>query len=153
MHLLASRFYGDRSWKFQLARYVSIGLLVTALDVGSFALFLRARWPLMLAVTASYGLGVAIHFSLNKYANFRAHDRPVRRQAINYAVVAVTCWVTTAAIVKLAVGFGIAPLPAKLIAIACNVPFGFLGHRNLSFGRGITATLRSLFSRTPETPQ
>jgi len=147
LHSIAQRFYDDKSWPFQLARYLSIGGFVTCVDVGTFALLLRARWPLLAVITVSYALGVVTHFALNKYVNFRAHDRPVQRQALNYAAVAVTCWLTTTVIVKAAVALGAAPLLGKALAIAFNVPVGFLGHRHLTFGRGIGATLRGLFSR------
>ncbi len=147
LHVLAQRWYSDRSLPFQLARYLTIGGLATALDVGTFALLLRARWPLLAVITAAYGVGVATHFSLNKYVNFRAHDRPIQRQALTYAVVAFTCWVTTTAIVKGAVALGAAPLVGKALAVAFNIPIGFFGHRHLTFGRGIGAALRRMLSR------
>ena len=141
------KLFTDRSWPYQLARYLSIGAFVTCVDVGSFALLLRTHLALLAVVTVSYALGVATHFALNKYANFRVHDRPVQHQAATYAVVAFVCWLTTAAIVKGAVALGAPPLLGKVCAIAFNVPLGFLGHRYLTFGRGITATLRHLFAR------
>lgn len=147
LHAFAQKFYADTTWPFQLARYATIGGLVTAIDVGSFAIFLHAGWPLLLVITASWALAVGAHFSLNKYANFRAHDRPTHHQLASYAVVVGTVWVTTTAIVKGAVVLGASPMIGKLVAIAFNVPIGFFGHRHLSFGRGIAATARHLFSR------
>jgi putative flippase GtrA len=141
MRALARRLYEDRAWPFQLARYLSIGGMVFCIDVGLFALLLHARWPLLPVATLSYGAGVIAHFTLNKYVNFRAHDRPVHLQASNYSIVAFACWLTTLAIVKLAVAFGVPPLAGKLAAVAVNVPVGFLGHRNVTFGRGVFAML------------
>jgi putative flippase GtrA len=146
MSVLA-RFYADKTWPFQLARYLSIGGLVTCVDVGTFALLLRTRLPLLAVVTASWALAVGTHFSLNKYVNFRAHDRPAHHQAATYAIVAGTTWLTTVLIVKAAVAIGVPPLGGKIVAIAFNVPVGFLGHRHLTFGRGITATLKHLLDR------
>jgi putative flippase GtrA len=146
-HGIARRLYSDHAWPFQLARYVSIGGVVTGVDVGTFAILLRARWPLLAVITVAYSLGVMTHFSLNKYVNFRAHDRPVQHQAATYGVVVVTCWAMTTAIVKGAVALGIPPLLGKLIAVAFTFPFGFLGHRHLTFGRGLTAALRGIFTR------
>ena len=143
LHQFAQKFYADVSWQFQLARYATIGGFVTCIDLGSFALFLRARWPLLAVITASWALAVVTHFSLNKYANFRAHDRPTHHQAGTYAVVVGTTWLTTTAIVKGAVALGAPPLLGKVIAIAFNVPIGFFGHRYLTFGRGIAATLKA----------
>jgi putative flippase GtrA len=149
MSSLPQRFYTDRTWPFQLARYVSIGGFVTCLDLGSFAFFLRLHWPLIGVITASWALAVVTHFSLNKYVNFRAHDRPVHHQAVTYGIVAITVWLTTTAIVKGAVALNVPPLLGKVIAIACNLPLGFFGHRYLTFGRGITATVQHFLERKP----
>jgi len=149
MRTLAARLYEDRSWPFQLARYVTIGGLVFCIDVGSFAGFLRAGVPLLVTTTLSYCLGIATHFTLNKYVNFRAHDRPVHSQALTYGIVAFVCWLTTLGIVKGAVAFGAPPLAGKLLAIAFNLPLGFVGHRTFTFGRGIAASLRDTSERPP----
>jgi putative flippase GtrA len=144
---LAQRLYSDHAWPFQLARYALIGGVATCVDLGTFVLLLHERWPLLAVITVAYALAVATHFSLNKYANFRAHDRPVQHQAANYAIVTAICYATTTAIVKSAVAFGLTPLLGKVIAIAFNVPIAFLGHRYLTFGPGITAVARSIFTR------
>jgi len=44
---------------------------------------------------------------------------------------------------------GMTPLVGKLIAVAVNIPLGFLGHRYLTFGTGIKGALRG----SPEPPQ
>jgi putative flippase GtrA len=149
MRTLMTRFYVDRTWPFQLARYLTIGGIVFCIDVGSFAALLRAGIPLLVTTTISYGLGIGSHFTLNKYVNFRAHDRPVHSQAITYAAVAFVCWLTTLGIVKGAVLLGAPPLGGKLLAIAFNLPLGFLGHRYLTFGRGIVSAIRGLSERPP----
>ncbi|HTA40255.1 MAG TPA: GtrA family protein, partial [Candidatus Acidoferrales bacterium] len=82
MRTLVTRFYEDRTWPFQLARYLTIGGIVFCIDVGSFAALLRAGVPLLVTTTIAYGFGIASHFTLNKYVNFRAHDRPVHAQAV-----------------------------------------------------------------------
>jgi putative flippase GtrA len=146
---LASRYYEDRTWPFQLARYLTIGGFVFCVDVGTFALLLRLHWWLPLVTTAAFALGVLAHFSLNKYLNFRAHDRPLHSQAFTYGIVVLISWLSTLAIVSVAVSLGAPPLAGKVIAVVLNVPLGFLGHRYLSFGRGIAATLRSLRERSP----
>lgn len=147
LHSLAQRFCTDKTWPYQLARYASIGGFVTCLDFGSFTLLLRAGWPLLAVITGSWAIAVAAHFSLNKYVNFRAHDRPTHHQLVTYGIVAFTTWLTTTAIVKGAVALGASPLAGKAIAIVFNVPLGFFGHRHLTFGRGIVATVRSVFGR------
>ena len=42
---------------------------------------------------------------------------------------------------------GAPPLLGKFVSIAFNVPIGFFGHRYLTFGRGISATLKEAFRR------
>jgi putative flippase GtrA len=149
MRDLATRFYEDRTWPFQLARYLTIGGLVFCIDVGSFTALLRAGVALLVTTTISYGLGIVSHFTLNKYVNFRAHDRPVHSQAVTYGIVAFVCWVTTLGIVRGAVALGVPPLGGKLLAIAFNLPLGFLGHRYLTFGRGIVSVIRGNSERPP----
>jgi putative flippase GtrA len=144
---LARQVLGGHEWPYQLARYLSIGTFTFCVDVGSFALMLHARWPLTLVAALSYALGTVTHFTLNKYANFRAHDRPVRNQLVTYAIVVGTCGAITIAIVDGGTLLGLPPLVAKVIAVAVNVPIGFLGHRYLTFGRGIFAALHELFAR------
>jgi len=144
---LAARFYEDRSMPFQLARYLSIGGLVFCVDIGTFTGLLRSGWPLLVATTVAYGLGITTHFTLNKFINFRVHDRPVHHQASTYGAVAFLCWLTTLGIVRGAVALGAPPLAGKLVAVGVNVPFGFLGHRYLTFGGGIRATVRRLLAR------
>ena len=150
MRSLAARFYEDRAWPFQLARYLTIGGIVFCIDVGSFAGFLRLGIPLLVTTTISYGLGIGSHFTLNKYVNFRAHDRPVHSQAVTYGIVAFVCWLTTLGIVKGAVALGAPPIGGKLLAIAFNLPLGFLGHRYFTFGRGIVATIRGSSEQPPQ---
>lgn len=144
---LVHRLLAERTWPYQLARYCSIGGFTFLVDFSSFALMLHAHWPLTLVATLSYGLGTVVHFSCNKYLNFRAHDRPVRQQVVTYAIVVVFCWLTTVAIVDGMVALGLQPLVAKVIAVAVNVPIGFLGHRHLTFGPGIAAVVQRIFAR------
>jgi putative flippase GtrA len=144
MREVMRRYYEDTSWPYQLARYLTIGGFVFAIDIGSFALLLRSRLALLLVASIAYGLGILAHFTLNKYVNFRAHHRPLADQATTYGIVAFVCWLTTLAIVKLATGVGVPPLGAKVIAVALNIPIGFWGHRTLTFGHGIVNAVRRL---------
>jgi putative flippase GtrA len=130
---LGARFYASRSWRFQLARYLTIGGVSAGVDLGIFVLLLAARVPILIVATASYGVGLAVHFTLNKYLNFRRHDRPIHRQASTYALVAFACWLVTLAIIKLATVGGLTPFAGKLAAIVLCAPIGFFGHRHFTF--------------------
>jgi putative flippase GtrA len=134
-------------WRYQLLRYGAIGSIVFVIDVGSFRALLEVSRYLAVAATLSYALAVCVHFTLNKYANFRKHDRRVREQASTYIVVAFICWCTTLAVVEGGVATGLSPLVSKIAAVALNIPIGFAGHRFLTFGPGIIAATRRLLQR------
>lgn len=133
--------------RWQFFRYLAIGSTVFVIDVGSFQLLMRERVILALSATLSYGLGLCVHFALNKYYNFRSHDRAVTSQVTTYLVVAFALWLTTLAVVEIGFRvFGLTPLVSKVLAVAVNIPLGFLGHRCLTFGGGISAQLKRLMT-------
>lgn len=138
----------ERAWRFQLLRYLAIGGIVFVIDVGSFRLLIVAGVFLAIATTLSFTLAVCVHFTLNKYLNFRVHDRSVQAQASTYVVVAAVAWLVTLAIVEIGVRLGgLPPLASKLVAVAVNIPVGFFGHRYLTFGPGIVRTLQRALAR------
>lgn|GEM_PF-1110157 len=148
---LQDRFYSDSSLRFQLVRYLFIGGISAGADVGVFLLLLAVHVPVLIVATVSYGCGLAVHFTLNKYVNFRAHDRPIHHQASTYAAVAFTCWLTTLVIVKAAIFFGFSPVVGKLVAIVVGAPIGFFGHRHFTFGRGLLASVKvAIGKRAPK---
>jgi putative flippase GtrA len=137
-----SRLYTDPSWQYQLLRYLCIGGISAGCDIAVFVLLLAGRLPILVVATLSYGCGLAVHFTLNKYVNFRAHNRPIHHQASIYAMVAFICWLTTLVVIKSAVVMGIPPLIGKLAAIVIGAPIGFFGHRRFTFGRGQAGVIR-----------
>lgn len=142
------RVLSDRAWQFQLGRYLAIGGLVFIIDVGLFWALTRAGVYLAVATTIAYATAATTHFTLNKYANFRTHDRPVHKQAGTYAAVAFVCWLVTLTVIEAGVRvFGLAPLAAKIVAVAVNVPAGFIGHRTFTFGPGLLSALRRILAR------
>jgi putative flippase GtrA len=133
----------DRHTLLQFLTYASIGGFVQVVDIGLFRTLLLARTVPELAATVAGAVAMVVHFTLNKYVNFRNHDRPVHRQAGTYLAVGVVWWVVTLTIIaSLTRVFGVPPLYAKLVAVAVNFPVGYLAHRYLTFGKGITATYR-----------
>ncbi|MGR4065637.1 MAG: GtrA family protein [Vulcanimicrobiaceae bacterium] len=148
MKTFVAQAVSHRGWQYQLLRYCTIGGLVFCVDVGLYTLLLRTALPLWAAVTIAYCVAVCIHFALNKYWNFRKHDRPIQDQASTHVVVVGFCLLTTIAIVgSLVTYFGVNPVVAKIVAVAVNVPIGFLGVRYLTFGRGIFGTVREIRTR------
>ncbi len=127
----------------QFARYVIIGSTVFCIDVGSFQLMVQSRTFLWIAVIVSYLLGVGVHFSLNRYWNFRAFERTFVQQARTYVIIAAGQLLTTLAIVEAGVHVAnLSPLDAKVLAVFINVPLFFMAHRSMTFGPGIRGRLR-----------
>ena len=140
-----TRLAFDQGWRYQFLRYITIGGIVFVVDIGSFKLLLGTKLVLFFVTTTAYALALSTHFTLNKFANFRAHDRPTHHQAANYAVIAFVGWVITLIVVETGTHrFGVAPLEAKLVAVVINLPIGFFGHRFITFGSGFLAALRRI---------
>jgi putative flippase GtrA len=137
------RVTSDRHNLIQFFTYASIGGFVQVVDIGLFRALVSARAVPEIAATVAGAIAMVVHFSLNKYVNFRNHDRPVYRQAGTYLAVGLVWWIVTLAIIAtLTRIFGVPPLYAKLVAVAVNFPVGYVAHRYLTFGQGIRQTFR-----------
>ena len=137
-----------RAWPY-FVRFLAIGTFVAAIDIGSLDGLLALGVYLPIATTISYGLAVSVHFTLNKYANFRSFSRPAFAQMQTYGAVAVFQWLIVLAIVEVGVHFGFRADVSKAIAIVVNIPVGFFGHRHLTFGPGILAVIRRYLPSSP----
>lgn len=129
-----------------LIRYVVIGAIVFMIDVGSFQLFLHAHAMLALAATGSFAASVSTHFTLNRLWNFRNFDRSSLAQLRTYAIVVGLQYVISLSFIEVAVALGQTAIVAKICSIALNFPIGFFGHRYLTFGAGISATVKRLLA-------
>ena len=134
----------DRGTFVHLRSYLLIGSTCFVIDFGTLTLLLRKGidWPI--AVVSAFVLANVVQFLLNKYANFKNHDRRIEEQFSTYLVVVGTCLLITV----IATDFFVrvlhtSPLLGKLVAVALNVPIGFFGHRYLTFKNGIFALLRN----------
>ncbi len=143
---MITRIFQDRHWSFQAFRYVVIGAVVFVVDVGLFQLFVARGLALAMAATVAYGSALWAHFLLNKFMNFRSHDRATHEQASTYLVVSLVCWLVTLAVITFATNvLRMPPLQAKLLAVVVNLPIGFISNRFLTFGPGIIARGRQFF--------
>ena len=121
-----------------------IGGLAASADVATFQVLLWQGMFRPLATTVGFSIAVCIHFTLNKIWTFKSYQRPVAHQFRTYAVVmAVALLVTQIVIEGLVRGFHVQPIVAKLVAIVVQIPISFFGHRYLTFGVGLSATLRA----------
>ena len=145
---LFGRLRNDRRTQLLFGRYLLIGGFVFCLDIGSFQALIKAGTFRPLATTLSYLLAIATHFTLNRFLNFRRFERSVVQQGGTYLVIAGFSLLLSIAIVEAGVRLlGLPSLAAKIIAVAVNVPVGFLGHRYLTFGAGIGVVVRRLWTR------
>jgi len=142
---LFAKLLHSRTALAQFVRYVVIGSTVFCIDVGSFQWMVQSRAFLWVAVIVSYLLGVAVHFSLNKYWNFRDYQRTVVQQARTYALIAAGQMITTLGIVEAGVHLlKISPLESKILAVFINVPLFFFAHKHMTFGPGIRQTFKGI---------
>lgn len=128
-------------------RYMVIGGFVFAIDYSLYKyLLFELHTALWEAVTVSQTVALLIHFTLNKFLNFRAHDRSARDQFGTYLIVAGFCILVSQVVVYGWVAlFGNSDLMLKLAkcaAVGVNIPIGFLGHKKLTFGGGLRAFTR-----------
>jgi len=122
----------------QFLAYVMIGVLTQIVDLAIFSLLAWHRVPVELASTFSISLATILHFTLNKYANFRNYDRHVGAQLRTYLALAAISLCLQISMVSFFTRFlHLSPLIAKIITNGSNFPLNYLAHRYLTFGAGI----------------
>lgn len=134
----------DRLVQAQFARYLVIGGTVFCIDVSTFTFCVAHHMFLPLASTTAYFTGTTTHFLLNRYANFRRFDRAIHDQARTFAFIIFVQWLITLALISALVAHGVLPTVARVIAIAVNLPLGFVANRYLTFGVGIVPRVLGL---------
>jgi putative flippase GtrA len=132
--------------------YVIIGVLTQIVDLAFFSLLAWHRVPVELASTFSISVATSLHFTLNKYANFRNYDRHVGAQLRTYLALAAVSFCLQIAIVSVLTRFlHFSPLIAKVVTNGSNFPLNYLAHRYLTFGAGIRQSFTLLWrARRPD---
>jgi putative flippase GtrA len=127
-------------------RYLLIGGFVFIIDFKLYMALWNSYHILWLALAISQTVAFLIHFSLNRFLNFRSFDRSAREQFGTYLVVAAFCILVSQAVgyAWLAVfGAGTHSIKlAKCAAVGVNIPIGFIGHKKLTFGGGLGVLAR-----------
>lgn len=143
MPLLHERY---RAYLPFFLRYIVIGGFVFFIDFGSYAAILNNDVTYWKAAAISQTVAFITHFLLNKHLNFRNHDRPAGQQFGTYLVVALFCLAVSIAVVQWWIWlFGASKTNAyiaKCVAVAVNIPIGFIGHKKLTFGSGLRGLVR-----------
>jgi putative flippase GtrA len=136
----------------EFVAYVIIGVLTQIVDLAFFSLLAGHRVPVELATTFSISLATALHFTLNKYANFRTYDRHVGAQLRTYLAIGAVSLCLQISIVSILTRFlHLSPLIAKIVTNGSNFPLNYLAHRYLTFGGGIRRSFVLLWrARRPD---
>ena len=145
---LLLRLKDDRRTQALLGRYLLIGGFSFALNYAVLQTLLHLHAAEWAAWATAFLASLVAHFTLNRFLNFRNFERTIVQQAGTYAVVAGLCGIVQIALgpllLRVLPASKLSSLIALAIVVAVNVPVGFLGHRYLTFGAGIAATLRRL---------
>ncbi len=139
---MLNKLINDPIVRRQFAIYLVIGGIVLCIDLATLRLCLARGVILVVATTIAYFTGTASHFLLNRYVNFRRFERAIHDQARTFVAIVFFQWLVTLAVVALLVHYGSPPLPARLVAVAVNLPAGFLANRYLTFGVGILPRMK-----------
>jgi putative flippase GtrA len=139
-----NRLRADRRTQLLLARYLAIGGFVFCINYAVLRGLLHAHAETRLAAGLAFVASLLVHFTLNRFLNFRNFQRTIVQQAGTYAAVAAICGLVQITVVPLGLRLGLSQLFALALAVGLNVPIGFLGHRYLTFGHGIAGTIRRM---------
>lgn len=133
-----------------MKKYLLIGGFVFLIDFSLYGACLSHHWTPFHAVSASQAVAMLIHYNLNKHFNFRSYEHPTHEQFVMYLLVAFFCiGVSNAVVWGWIFCFGSSTtslMLAKCAAVGVNIPIGFIGHKKLTFGKG----LRGLLGRKVE---
>lgn len=118
-----------------------LGYVVSgAAGVGVYALVLYALdslgiWP-MLGFTVSYVVAVTCQFMMNRYWSFRALERPIHHQALEYAGITLLNYLLMIAVELFGMRvLRLNPLESFALSVPINLPVGYLANRYFTFRR------------------
>lgn len=132
----------------QFLTYLAIQGIAMAVDFTVLAVCLRVRVPVPVAVSLALALALGLHFFLNRHYNFRKFDRPWFQQARTYMILALVMSAFTVAWVELlGLWFAMPVLIAKILSMPVTAVLGYVTMRDLTFGPGIVAGIKSRFPK------
>lgn len=116
-------------------RYAVVGVIGTAIDVGSLYVFVDLiHIPVLVATALSFLLAVVNNFVLNKHWTFQNKSSNVQKQFIKFLIVSVIGLLMTELLMALFVyGMGIWYLAAKLFTSAAVMLWNFLANKYWTF--------------------
>jgi putative flippase GtrA len=124
----------DRRLGRQLGRYVVVGVIGYAVQVGSFALLVHvAGVPYVASAIAAGLLALLNNFVLNRHWTFEVGHDPVARQAWTYAVISALFFAAQIGILHVLVVAGVPKVLAEAMSVVAVVPLNFLAQRRFAF--------------------
>jgi putative flippase GtrA len=113
--------------------YCIIGVVNTGVDFGVFTLLRWSGLHYLLANVISYHCGIVCSFFLNKYYNFKVHDKTVKRFLSFYAISLVAVCVSEGLLFLFINVFSLNDLIAKLISMVIIAIGQFLFVKTFTF--------------------
>jgi putative flippase GtrA len=132
MATLATMLHDSRLRR-ELGRYVVVGLLGYAVQLGSFALLVALGVGYLLAALVAGGLALLNNFLLNRHWTFEVAHGQVTRQARNYVLISAVFFAAQLGILHLLVVAGLPKIVAEALSVFAVVPANFLAQRRLAF--------------------
>jgi len=127
----------DRSEALRLARYLGVGVLNTAVHLGTFAALLTLSVPYAPADAVAYGAGVLVSYLMNHRYTFRVLHHSRSSFARFVALQALLGVANVGATIALVTATGLPPLAGQAVALIPLAMIGFLVARQWVFRGGL----------------
>jgi putative flippase GtrA len=119
----------------QAVRYVLVGVLGYAVQVGSFALLRHGLGLAALLAGLLAGLIALLHnFLWSRYWTFSATAGAMSRQAASFSVISAVLFAAQLGVLKLLLELGVPDVVAEASSVVAVVPVNFLAQRRFTFG-------------------
>lgn len=120
----------------QFVRFGLVGVINTLLDTGIFtgltALAFFYQNPVF-ANVISYSCGIGCSLLLNKFWTFKQRGRLSGRQLVLFLVINLCALAVSSGMIYLYEGWGLTPLPAKILSIPFSMGVNFIGNKLFVF--------------------
>jgi putative flippase GtrA len=125
----------DPTVRRQAMRYVMVGVLGYAVQVGSFALLRHGFGLSALLAGLLAGIIALVHnFLWSRYWTFGAAAGPMGRQAASFSMISIVLFAAQLAVLKLLLELGFPDVVAEALSVVAVVPVNFLAQRRFTFG-------------------
>lgn len=122
----------------KIVEFFLFGIVSSLVDISLLLFFTESLgiWYL-LSAAMSYGCGIMVSYSLNKYLTFRDANRNYIKQFTSFAAISLSCFLVNMGMIWLAVELlSLDYLPAKIIATICSFFWNYYGQSRITFRTG-----------------